>query len=214
MTLARLLVSLVVVLAISLVLAAAAGAASRFEREVDRLAALLALGPGSRVADVGAGKGEFAIALAERVGPEGHVYATEIDAGLRAKIERAAREAGLANLTVVEALEDATGLPDGCCDAIFLRSVYHHLTKPELVLASLARALRPGGRLAVIDFRPTRWLALWTPKDVPADRGGHGVPPEIVSREAAAAGFEPLGLEEEWPSSWLVPRYAISFRRP
>jgi ubiquinone/menaquinone biosynthesis C-methylase UbiE len=212
MTLSR-LVSLAVVVAIGLFLAAAASAASRFEREVDRLAALLALEPGSRVADVGAGKGKFALALAERVGPEGHVYATEIDAKLRAKIERAAGDAGLANLTVVEALEDATGLPDGCCDAIFLRSVYHHLTKPELVLASLARALRPGGRLAVIDFRPTRWLALWTPKDVP-DRGGHGVRPEIVSREAAAAGFEPLGLEEDWPSSWLVPRYAITFRRP
>jgi ubiquinone/menaquinone biosynthesis C-methylase UbiE len=208
------LASLAAVVAIGVFLAAAASAASRFEREVDRLVALLALEPGSRVADVGAGKGEFALALAERVGPEGHVYATEIDAGLRAKIERAARDAGLANLTVVEALEDATGLPDGCCDAIFLRSVYHHLTKPELVLASLARALRPGGRLAVIDFRPTRWLALWTPKDVPADRGGHGVRPEIVSREAAAAGFEPLGVEEDWPSSWLVPHYAITFRRP
>ena len=214
MTTARLVASLVAFLAISLFLAAAASAASRFEREVERLAALLAVGPGSRVADVGAGKGAFAIALAERVGPEGHVYATEIDAGLRAKIERAAREAGLANLTVVEALEDATGLPDACCDAIFLRGVYHHLTKPERVLESLARALRPGGRLAVIDFRPTRWLALWTPKDVPADRGGHGVRPEIVSREAVAAGFEPLALEEEWPSSWLVPHYAISFRRP
>jgi len=214
MTLSRLVVSLAVVVAIGLFLAAASSAASRFEREVDRLAALLALGPGSRVADVGAGKGKFALALAERVGPEGHVFATEIDAGLRAKIERSAREAGLANLTVVEALEDATGLPDGCCDAIFLRGVYHHLTKPELVLASLARALRPGGRLAVIDFRPTRWLALWTPQDVPADRGGHGVRPEIVSREAAAAGFEPLGLEEDWPSSWLVPHYAITFRRP
>jgi ubiquinone/menaquinone biosynthesis C-methylase UbiE len=214
MTTARLVVSLAAFVAVALGLAAAAGAESRFEREVDRLAELLGVGPGSRVADVGAGKGHFAIAFAERVGPEGHVYATELGAKQRAKLERAARDAGLGNLTVVEALEDATGLPGGCCDAIFLRSVYHHLGQPEPILASLAHALRPGGRLVVIDFRPTRWLALWTPKDLPADRGGHGVTPEIVRREAEAAGFEALSLDEEWQSSWLVRRYAITFRRP
>ena len=214
MTTTRLVVSLTAFAAVTLGLVAAAGAASRFEREVDRLAELLGVGPGSRVADVGAGKGHFAIAFAERVGPEGHVYATEIEATQRAKIARAARDAGLANLTVLEALEDATGLPDGCCDAIFLRVVYHHLAQPAPILASLARALRPGGRLVVVDFRPTRWLALWTPKDVPEDRGGHGVAPEIVRREAVAAGFEPLSLDEEWPSSWLMRHYAIAFRRP
>jgi ubiquinone/menaquinone biosynthesis C-methylase UbiE len=214
MTTTRLVVSLSAFAAITIGLAAAAGAASRFEREVERLAELLGIGPGSRVADVGAGNGRVAIALAERVGAEGHVYATEIEASKREKIERAARDAGLANLTVIEALEDATGLPEACCDAIFLRSVYHHLAKPEPILGSLAHSLRPGGRLVVIDFRPTRWLALWTPSDVPADRGGHGVPPEIVRREAEAAGFEFLALDEEWPGSWLFPRYAISFRRP
>ena len=214
MTIARLVVSLIAFVAVVLGLVAAASAGSRFEREVDRLAGLLGARPGSQVADVGAGKGQFAIALAERVGPEGHVFATELEAKQRAKLERAGRAAGLANFSVVEALEDSTGLPDACCDAIFLRGVYHHLTKPKLILASLARALRPGGRLVVIDFRPTLWLAPWTPKDVPADRGGHGVAPEIVGREAAAVGFEPLSLDEEWPSSWLVPHYAIAFRRP
>jgi ubiquinone/menaquinone biosynthesis C-methylase UbiE len=214
MTTTRLVVSLCAFAAITIGLAAAARAASRFEREVDRLAELLGIGPGSRVADIGAGNGRFAIALASRVGPGGHVFATEIEASKREKIERAARDAGLANLTVVEALEDATGLPQACCDAIFLRGVYHHLTKPEPILGSLSHALRPGGRLAVIDFRPTRWLALWTPKDVPADRGGHGVAPEIVRREAEAAGFEALSLDEDWQNDWPIRRYAISFRRP
>jgi ubiquinone/menaquinone biosynthesis C-methylase UbiE len=201
-------------LALTLGGAAAAGAASSFEREVDRLAELLAIGPGSTVADIGAGKGAFAIALARRVGPGGRVYATEIDASLRAKIARAAEREGLANVVVVEALEDATGLPDGCCDAAFLRSVYHHLSKPEPILASLRRSLRAGGRLAVIDFRPTRWLALWTPKDVPADRGGHGVAPEIVIREAEAAGFVRFALDEDWPAGWLFAHYAVAFESP
>lgn len=201
-------------LALALGGVAAAHAASSFEREVDRLAELLAIGPGSTVADIGAGKGAFAIALARRVGPGGRVYATEIDASLRAKIARAAEREGLANVVVVEALEDATGLPDGCCDAAFLRGVYHHLSKPEPILASLRRSLRTGGRLAVIDFRPTRWLALWTPKDVPADRGGHGVRPEIVIREAEAAGFAHVALQEDWPAGWLVAHYAVAFESP
>jgi ubiquinone/menaquinone biosynthesis C-methylase UbiE len=213
MTTARVLLPLAAALAAALAIAAAAGAASRAEREAERLAALLGLGPGSTVADIGAGKGAFALALARLVGPTGHVYATEIDADLRARIERDARKAGLANLTVVEALEDATGLTEGCCDAAFMRGVYHHLTKPEPTLASLHRALRPGGRFAVVDFRPTRWLALWTPKDIPEDRGGHGVAPEIVELEAKAAGFERRSLDEEWGGRWLFPRYALLLER-
>ena len=66
----------------------------------------------------------------------------------------------------------------------------------------------------MIDFRPTRWLALWTPKDVPADRGGHGVPPEVVTREAKGAGFEQASFDEDWPASWLIAHYALTFRKP
>jgi ubiquinone/menaquinone biosynthesis C-methylase UbiE len=208
--------SLLTALAVALSLGGVAGAraASRVDGEVERLVDLLAIGPGSTVADIGAGKGQLSIALARRVGPSGRVYATEIDAGLREQIARAAEREGLGNVVVVEALADATGLPADCCDAAFLRGVYHHLAKPEPLLASLRDALRPGARLAVIDFRPTRWLALWTPKDVPADRGGHGVRPEIVIREAEAAGFIRIALDEEWPASWLLSHYAVTFRSP
>jgi ubiquinone/menaquinone biosynthesis C-methylase UbiE len=189
-------------------------AAARFDREIARLAALLEIGPGSVVADIGAGQGEHAFALARLVGPEGRVYATEIDVELRNELARAAERDGLANVTVVEALPDATGLPEGCCDAIYLRNVYHHLTAPEPFLASVHRSLRPGGRFVVIDFRPTRWLALWTPTDVPEDRGGHGVRPEIVRREAEAAGFEHVAVEEDWPASRWIAHFAVAFRRP
>jgi len=70
-----------------------------------------------------------------------------------------------------------TGLPAGCCDAILLRGVYHHLTEPTAALVSLRRALRPGGRLLVIDFAPVWWLAPWTPKGIPKDRGGMATGP-------------------------------------
>jgi ubiquinone/menaquinone biosynthesis C-methylase UbiE len=189
-------------------------AGSRLEREAALLAERLAIGPGAVVADVGAGKGELAVELARLVGPGGRVYATELDADLRSAIAERAAEAGLVNVVVVEAKLEETGLPDGCCDALFMRGVYHHLSAPEPILASIGRALRPHGRFAVVDFRPTRWLALWTPKDVPADRGGHGVPPEVVVREAEAAGFEQISLDEDWPASRLIAHYALTFRKP
>jgi predicted methyltransferase len=77
----RLAAALLALLLASASLAGCARGASRFEGEVERLAALLELRPGSVVADVGAGDGAYAVALARRVGPEGRVYATEIDAG-------------------------------------------------------------------------------------------------------------------------------------
>ena len=115
--------------------------------EAAQLAAVLELHEGSRVADVGAGKGAVALELARHVGPTGHVFATEIDDKRRREIQSAAAQAGLDNLSVIEAAEMDTGLERNCCDAIFLRGVYHHVTKPMETNASLHRALRPGGRL-------------------------------------------------------------------
>jgi predicted methyltransferase len=71
-----------------------------------------------------------------------------------------------------------------------LRSATAHLTDPKDIDASLYRALKPGGELAILDFRPTWLLAPWTPKAIPANRGGHGIPPTIVVDEVTAAGFK------------------------
>ena len=82
--------------------------------EVERLAAWLEVHPGTHVADVGAGDGTFAVALARRVGPAGHVYASEVDAERLADIRQAARDAGLSNITVIEGAVSRTNLPDAC----------------------------------------------------------------------------------------------------
>jgi SAM-dependent methyltransferase len=105
----------------------------------------------------------------------GRVYATEIDPAKLKSLGARVREAGLEDVTVVEAGISETGLPEKCCDAIFMRSVYHHLTDPAAIDASLLRAPRPGGLLVVIDFPPTLWLWPWTPKGIPENRGGHGI---------------------------------------
>jgi ubiquinone/menaquinone biosynthesis C-methylase UbiE len=175
--------------------------------EVERIAEALALAPGMRVADVGAGEGEWSVELARRVAPGGHVWATEIAEDDLAKIRARVREAGLGNVTPVLGGERSTGLPDGCCDAVLLRLVYHHFTHPRPMRRALARALRPGGRLVVVDIRPqTHWRKL---PGVP-ERGGHGIEPDDLAAELAAAGFEVVARHDRWNGD--EARYCLVFR--
>ena len=104
--------------------------------EAAAIYAALALRPSSRVADVGAGAGRYALELARTLNVEAYVCATELDLGLLATIRAAA--AGLNNVTALESRQTDTGLPPACCDGIFLRRVYHHLTDP----AAIRRASR------------------------------------------------------------------------
>ena len=93
----------------------------------------------------------------------------------------------LANVIVLDSKEAETNLPAECCDAIFLRRVYHHLTKPVEFDTALLRSLKPGGRLAIIDF-PAR-SGLDPVEGVPANRGGHGIPQKVVIDELTSAGL-------------------------
>jgi SAM-dependent methyltransferase len=149
--------------------------------EVPRLVTLLRLEPGMTVADVGAGLGAWALRFSRWTGAGGHVYATDIGeeqlGALRALV---AREA-LSNVTVMMGAADSTNLPVECCDAILVRNVYHYVTQPEAMVRSFAASLKPGGRLAVVDFPPRPNSTV--PAGVPANRGGNGIPPEIVERE-------------------------------
>lgn len=172
----------------------------RADREMPRLRQVLALEPGKVVADVGAGKGELTLALAREVGVTGRVFATEIDAARLKQL----RVAKLDNVTVVEASPDRTGLPPGCCDAIVLRRVYHHLTDPAEINASLLQALRPGGVLAVIDFPPPFFWG----------RGSLGVPASAVVHEVTASGFERLQVIDDWPGRGPLQSYCAVFRKP
>ena len=94
-----------------------------------------------------------------------------------------------------------------------LRNVYHHLTDPAAVLAGIGRALAADGVLLIIDFKPSVLLAPWTPEDLPADRDGHGIEPDIVMREATAAGFTRTALIDPWPAGGvLVDAFAVVLR--
>jgi SAM-dependent methyltransferase len=100
-------------------------------------------------------------------------------------------------VVIIEGSADDTGLPPGCCDAIFLRHVYHHITDPQPMNESLLRALRPDGRLAVIDFNPPTRLVP-SPEGVPKDRRGHGMPVEILIEEMTTHGFAVAERIDDW----------------
>jgi predicted methyltransferase len=178
------------------------------EAEVAELEKLLQLGPGMAVAEIGAGNGQMTVWMAQRLGPESKMFTTEIDTGKLADIRKAVASAGLENVTAVEAGKHQTNLPAHCCDAVFMRRVYHHFTDIAAITASLYETVRPGGRLAVIDFEPR--AAMPRPDGVPENRDGHGVPLELVIEELTAAGFEVEHRSETWSGRDFI----AVFRKP
>jgi ubiquinone/menaquinone biosynthesis C-methylase UbiE len=189
-------------------------------QEIPRLAELMQWKPASTVADIGAGDGTYTFAAEKIVGASGHIYATEIDAAKLAALREDVAKRKLANVTVVESAADDTKLPSDCCDAIFLRRVYHHITAPEAFDKNLLRSLKPGARLAIIDFAPDSSLP--PVEGVPANRGGHGIPKKIMVDELTAAGFRMEKTIDHWsgngsgngPGSGLGHDYCVIFVKP
>jgi predicted methyltransferase len=182
-------------------------------REVPQLAELLGLKPGMIVADVGAGGGAVSVVMAKWLGPAGRVYATDIGAQQLAEIRAYVAQDAVSNVVVLEGAASSTNLPNDCCDAIFLRDVYHHLTRPQEFDASLLAALKPGGRLAIIDFPPDPGSAV--PAGVPADRGGHGILASLVQSEVTHAGFRHVRTMPHWPADDERNRlFLVMFEKP
>ena len=167
--------------------------------EIKRLAALMEWRPGNAVADIGAGDGSYAFAAAQIVGESGKVFATEIDKEKLASLRTEVAKRQLSNVNIVESKDADTSLPPQCCDAIFLRRVYHHLTKPAEFDAALLRSLKPGGKLAIIDFPPRAGLE--PVEGIPVNRGGHGIPQKVLIDELSAAGFQQLKVVNDWPAN-------------
>ncbi|MEO8499354.1 MAG: methyltransferase domain-containing protein [Vicinamibacteria bacterium] len=110
----------------------------------------LAVRPGMMIADVGSGTGYFALPLAGAVGPFGRVFAVdaqpEMLALLRGRVEDLP-------ISLVHGTADRTTLPDASVDLVLLANVWHEIDEPTAVLAETARILRPGGRIAILDWR-------------------------------------------------------------
>jgi ubiquinone/menaquinone biosynthesis C-methylase UbiE len=174
-------------LTITLLVPATAAARQAGPITPDRILAALDVREGATVCEMGAGDGELSLAAATSVGPGGRVYASELGddrlKGLRAKVGSAD-----SRVTVIAGDPLKTNFPDAACDAIFMRNVYHHFENPTAMNASIAAALKPGGRLAIVDFTPPPGSEATCPADRGKD-GMHGVTPATVTRELTEAGF-------------------------
>ncbi len=155
------------------------------------------LKPGATVADIGAGTGLFTRLMAKEVGPDGKVVAVEIAQKFLDHIESTSRETGLENVATVLCKDDSVELEPNSVDVAFICDTYHHFEYPQKTLASIHKALKPEGRLVVIDFRKVEGESTdWVMKHVRAGQ-------DVVEKEIAEAGFEKTGeaadlLEENY----------------
>lgn len=159
----------------------------------DEIFAALGLHEGMTVCEIGAGDGALSIAAARIVGPHGRVYSSELGNSRVQSLKRHAEDSGLGQITVVAGDPVKTNFPERTCDALFMRNVYHHFDDPARMNASIAAALKGGGRLAVVDFTPPGREA-----DSPQERdreGMHGVSADSVSRELKEEGFKPVSAD-------------------
>ncbi len=143
--------------------------------QIDRVMDLLQLKPGSTVADIGAGSGWFSVRAARRVGTSGRVIAEDINPKAIAYIQQRAQREQLPNIVPVLGTPDDPKLTPNSLDGALMLKVYHEIAHPQLVLANLRAALKPGARFGIIDRN--------------GNGADHGLKESIVREEVEHAGF-------------------------
>ena len=147
--------------------------------------------PGQTVADMGAGTGLFTRMFAEIVGMDGRVIAVDIAQKFLDHIQKTTREAGQRNVATVLCKADSTELPPGSVDLAFICDTYHHFEFPQKTMASLHRALKPGGRVILVDFRRIEGTSTdWVMNHVRAGQ-------EVFEAEIVQSGFKKVSEERE-----------------
>ena len=151
----------------------------RSEREIeeapDRALDAIALKKGDVVADIGAGVGYFTWRMAERVGPAGKVYASDIQPGMLEQLKKNVGARGLTNVVPVLGTDVDPKLPAGKLDLALLVDVYHEFSQPQKMLAKIREALKPSGRMILLEYRkedptvPIRLEHKMTVKEVRAE---------------------------------------------
>ena len=154
---------------------------------------------GTTVADIGAGGGWFTMRLARRVGPNGRVYAVDVQRLMIEAIRRRVQREGLNNVTAVLGTNDDPRLsPDARTDAVLIVDAFHEMDEPVVMLQNIARTLKPQGRIGIVDYREG--------EGGPGPLAEERVPPAVVISQAAAAG---LKLVEE--HTFLPYQYFLIF---
>lgn len=181
----------------------------RFEREGrdiydfrQKIVETCSLRPGMTVADVGAGTGLFTRLFAQKIGPVGIVHALDISDEFVAHITNTCAAAGISNVVASVCATDDIGLPPDSTDLAFVCDTYHHFEFPLKTLASIHRALRPGARLVIIDFkRIPGTSSQWILDHVRADK-------DTFRKEIESTGFR--FVEEH---DFLRENYLLIFQK-
>lgn len=166
----------------------------------DQVMDALGIADGSHVADIGAGGGWFTVRLARRVGPNGLVFAEDIQREMIDAITRRMQRDGLTNIRPILGTPRDPMLPEGELDAVLIVDSYHEMTDPVALLQASSRALRPKGRIGIVEFR--------TSGEGPAPPSAERVAPEVVIRDAEGAGLRLLHRED-----FLRFQYMLVFGR-
>ena len=151
------------------------------DSQARRVIDALELKAGMTVADLGAGGGFFSYLIAERVGPEGQVLAVDINQEYLDFIEKEATRRKLNQIAVVKARNDGFDAAQASLDMIFTRNVYHHLENRVEYFRTVASLLKPGGRIAILDYRNDGNFA---------DLIGHSTDERIIADDMQMAGLE------------------------
>lgn len=162
----------------------------------DQIMDAMGVADASVVADVGAGSGWFTIRLARRVGPRGVVFAQDVQREMLDAVARRVQREGLTNVRTVLGRGSDPRLPAGALDAVLIVDTYHELDDPDSMLRNIARALKPQGRVGVIDFKHDGL----GPGPALEDR----VDPEQVVRDAEAAGLRLVRRETFLPYQYML----------
>ncbi len=161
---------------------------------------------GSTVVDLGTGTGTLLEELSRAVGPGGRVVAEDIHADFLERARGRAKTAGLANVEFVLGTESDPRLPAGAADLVVVLDAYHHFDYPEQMLAAIKRSLRPGGRLAIVEYHKKRGAMEVDPDFALAHiRAGA----DEVVREVEAAGYKLVWRREHAPGR----QYVAMFRK-
>lgn len=168
------------------------------EERPEMLIDALQIRPGATVADVGSGTGYFTWRLAQQVGPQGKVYAVDVQQEMLDLTRAAVNERKLGNVEYVLATEASPRLPEGSIDLAFMAYAYHEFGDPEAMMRAIRRALKPGGRVLVLEYAKESRIAPASPL--------HKMSFEEIRRE-----IEPIGFVVDQLLDFLPVQHGVIF---
>jgi SAM-dependent methyltransferase len=152
--------------------------------------------PGMTIADLGSGVGYMTLRMAKRVGPTGKVYGVDLQPGMLALLEKNAKDAGISNVVPVLGEPADPKLPQAQIDLILMVDVYHEVSQPQAMLRKIRQALKPDGRLVLLEYRAED-------PSIPINPD-HKMTVDQVRRELEPEGFRLLDPIETLPRQHLL----------